>query len=586
MMLASSSLSKLEVRYNGEIAYSFRNIDDIHAVTSKCEYLNSLVHRWIVDHRESNDDDSNDSIANGNGNDVVVHEIPQLESVETIGVRTVLEALDKNALTSEMMMVVEMPTSATGKNEETTRRNNKHKAPPPPLDEQLLEISFYLGCEDFILPRYCDVSAPAHRLRAAYFLCQRGQQQKELECLLMCNNTYSFFRGFDRSMIPLCKEFCSSVNLVRILLGAYQNAPEQGLLGKTRGIFGSVAKIFSPCKSSNSDESLIMMPTLLRIEQFGMFVIQKFYDADWTEQDLDMIFSILPPTPEGYKKPVGLEMFVTRAILMQKEIPSTLRNWNIDTALIAPALFDAGRLQDAPLYSDSQKLVRTIVDSWTCQDCVKALEKDREGIRKLFEIGVTDENCGWLAAIPIFGEARAHSRGTVQRLLYRRLFLHTHFDPELSPLLVSCLPIGSNSAMRARALDHAVQYLEETNVRHAAAIQEVEILPWEEASAQLTQRAAAALANHHGDGGEDDNSSLELWKRLDIPKLRGTQFLDHVPARILSQRAYEEACRANDDLRNSQLQIQRLENHVEKLEGTVKVLKEELRRLSREQARR
>jgi hypothetical protein len=244
---------------------------------------------------------------------------------------------------------------------------------------------------------------------------------------------------------------------------------------------------------------------------------------------------------------------------MQRKIPPALRNWDVDVTMVGPALFDAGRLDEAPGYPDRSRLVGTIVDGWTPAECVAALEEDRGGIRTLFEAAVTDENCGWLATIPIFREARcqAQQEGAVQHLLFRRLFLHTDFDPRLPPTLLSSLRISRDCpVVQDRALHHAVLYLENGNEADVEPLD----LPWEDASVQLTERAAAALFN----------SDSAVWRRLDITKLRGGRFLDLVPAQHLSRLAYEEALRARDNIKANQARILQLENHARELERTVK----------------
>lgn len=542
----------MDISYNGFVVYNCKNIQNI---TSRCSYFDSLVRRW-----NSDDVDIMDTNVT-----IKIHDIPSIPAVSSSAVEIVLRALEYDG---------EFPSSKT--------LQVRSSVGYPQLHEQIIEFAFYLGCNDFILPIFCVHADATSKQRVAYYLCQQGQEF-ELQSLLFVE---SFFHGFDKSMIPLQEAFCFSLEIAMHLVRSYKHAPSQTLMGKSWGVLGSLKRMIV----SDDDDGNVSIPTPLEIDHFALLIIQKFASAEWSPEDIKLLFSILPTAEkmapatneldESLKiKPEGLERFLSRAILLNNcVIPKILRHWDgLDVTLLAPALLEAKQLDFVTDYADPGLIIRTITDTWTAEDCLAALEENRGGIRTLFQMGVTDADCGWLAAIPIFHEACRHpprsigrDGSAVQRLLFRRLFLHRDFDLTIPPSLMSSLPLHVQDNIRRRisdkALLHAVLYLENDSV-YERCIERLD-LPWNEASLHLTERVASVLRN-------DDSV---IWKQIDISKLRGRASLDYVPTHILSRLAYEEALKASNSCRDQQKRIRTLE-------GTVQNLKDELRRVEREHKR-
>lgn len=243
---------------------------------------------------------------------------------------------------------------------------------------------------------------------------------------------------------------------------------------------------------------------------------------------------------------------MSRAILRNKEIPAVLRHWQLNVAQIAPALAATSRLYQAPLYPHPSNIIQAIVNEFTPAECVEALETNQGGLRTLFETAVNDENCQWLATIPIFFEARALARGPLQRLLYRRLFLHTDFDSRLSPTLLGEISMRGKAVVRDKVLLQAVQYIEAGD---EVVVASLDNLPWQQASVSVTRRAAVALKN-------DDNA---VWRQLDIAKL-GDDYIDHVPAKILAKELYMRQLRSQAKIKTLEREVDRLRSEVGRLE--------------------
>ena len=516
-----------KIFYDGQLVHTLA-VSAIRRVSDRSTYFESLVDRWGEATNETQD-----------------HNILPLASVGPMAVSMVLRALDDSyPLSSEIV--------------ESTEATTRDKTTGTPFPEQIIQTAFYLGCDDFILPLYCAAAKPRDKKRVAYYLFHQGGQPNELQSIL---STPHFFDGFDKQTFPLLGDFCVSLKVAVLLLEAYEKAPEQGIMGFTGGLLGSVKRIWAPKEA--------YIPSPLSASMFGLLTIQKFVLEEWSVRDMDVVFPVLPPTPNtDYSKPPGLETFLNAAIRMEMEIPPAIRNWNVDVTQIGPVLFEMDLLDEAPEWPNPDLLVRAVTDNWTARDCLSALERNKGGIRRLFEVALPSETCDWLANIPIFEETCCIApEGNVQRLLYRHLFMHMDFDPRLPPTLLSILPY----AFQEKALEHAVRYLEngeETGVEELN-------LPWEYASKDQTQRAAAALRH------EDST----IWRRLDISKLRGGRFLEFVPTKVLALLSYEDGFRTREKIRHQKLVIRHLEGKVDNLEQTIRRLERQVSQSLRHQPR-
>jgi hypothetical protein len=504
-MLPSSQLvplgQKMKIRYNGEVAYWF---EDIHEASTRSTYFDALLNRW-----EHNIEDS-------------THDIPSTEGVEISVVTTVLQAIDTNELNNEMLLEQSL--------------------------QEIIAISLYFGCPPSLLRCIYHAAAalkPMEKLQFAHFL-EKQNDHGGLRTLL---NIQSFFDGFDKATIPMFPGFVTDIKSAMALLSGYKNAPEQSFIALALWTYRSLLHR--------------SMSAPMRVDHFGLRIIKKLHDVYWSPIDLDMLFSVLPVTSSGYIKPEGLEGFIVKSISQQKDIPVAIRHWDVDVTLIAPALFEAGKLSDAPTYEDPQELIRTIVDSWLPEECVSALEEDKGGLRTIFET-LPPQGCRWLAEIRIFRDCRRVSQGMVQRLLYRSLFLHTDLDLDLPPrLLTSLLPLFNDLSVRKRALEYAVRYLQRGE-EHAISLLN---LPWGEANVGQTKRAAAAIQN--------DNS--KIWLELDVSKLRNSQYILKVPTKVLSGLAYEKSFRAHNKIARTNSIISDLERELSGLKDDHKRMEKKLR---------
>ena len=222
-----------------------------------------------------------------------------------------------------------------------------------------------------------------------------------------------------------------------------------------------------------------------------------------------------------------------------------------------PALVEARRLPGMSVFVNRTELLVHLVNAWSSRECLAHLEADYGGLRQLIE-EQEDDNCEWLAGISKLAEVYhriATPDGTSsQRLVYRRLFLHSEFDPIVPPALLETLPLG-RERFKNKALQHGVLYMESGNLRPLD-------LPWEDAPQSLVERAAAAF--------QDDENHV-VWRRIDISKLAG-EWLYLVPAKRLAVQALEEA-------REGQASIKRLKRHLEFVESDLKNLKGDVKRL-------
>uniref|UniRef100_A0A7S3L6B7 Uncharacterized protein n=1 Tax=Amphora coffeiformis TaxID=265554 RepID=A0A7S3L6B7_9STRA len=510
-----------KIFYDDQLVHTFSR-EAMHRVAERSTYFESLLSRWGDDGGGDND---------GNKSHDATHHIMSLQSVGPLAVTMVLQALDDSLpLSSEIVEAIE-----------ATRHTGIH------LPEQLVHISFYLGCDNLILPWYCTAAKPRDKTRVAYYLCTHGQPH-EFQTIL---STPHFFDGFDKQTLSLLRDFCVSLSVAVLLLGAHKKAPEQGLLGFTGGLLGSVKRIWA------SEESYL--PSSLSVDEFALLTVQKFVQEEWSIEDMNLVFPVLSPTRMGYSKPRGLETFLITAIRMHMDIPSVLRNWNINVTQIGPVLFEMGRLDEAPEWPDPGLLMRSVTDNWTPEDCLVALRENKGGIWRLFVVLTDPETFAWLLTIPIFHETCCIApEGNVQFLLYRHLFWHMGFDPRLPPSLLSKLPFRENCRCREKVLENAVRYLEHGNETGVEAVD----LPWEYASREQTERAAVALRN------EDS----KIWRQLNISHLRGGRFLELVPAKVLALFSFEEGFRGREEMRHQKARISELQNKVEDLERIIRQL--------------
>ncbi|CAB9524361.1 expressed unknown protein [Seminavis robusta] len=522
--------TSLTIRYDGHVVCHLTE-ERIQSVVARSSYLQSLTSRWDHGIKEE-----------------AIHEIPLVDHVDSrVAVETVLMALDENKLTKQMLEEEE--------EERTFWQVVKHQ-------EQVIIMMFYLGCEDFFVPRYGAIAHTRYREQIPHALLQDGHSL-EAQALISANG---FFDNFSKPQIPLLQEFCFSLESAMNLLRAYIHAKDSVCFLGIR-----IGEFFDNILVPNKNKPL-------KVDAFGMFVLKTFLlHDDWQSRDLRDLFSVLPNSPKGYDRPLQLEVFVSKAISRQMRIPPLLRQWDLDESLIAPALFDANRLHEATDYPRPERLLRTIVDSWTPVECAHALVQNRGRIVSLLERGLSDQSSQWLANIPQFQEGLVllDDGHPVKLLLARRMFLHVGFDPRLPPsLLVAMLDNGSNAPdtlFRDKVLLHAAIHLErDTDGTAVAAITSLNF-PWSLANTEVTQRVASALKVHQ---------DTPIWGRLNIGELSG-QYLDYVPTRILARLAYEEARQANREAQQANKEAKRANTKSQRNASEIEGLNKRIRALER-----
>ena len=218
--------------------------------------------------------------------------------------------------------------------------------------------------------------------------------------------------------------------------------------------------------------------------------------SPWTPEIVALIFDNLPCTlPRGMTTPPnGVEELIGLALRHNIPIPSIFKNsqqWELDLSKIAMILYQFHRMEDALTYSNPHVIVETIATTlWSssskqlssllspAQQCAKALLENDGGMAHLLYIMDKEfcqavlnnnneekkqKNCtkatttAWLAQIPVFVQAR-HVLAQEQRRqeqqeqqqepttqqqqeqqqpiyvsLFRCLFLHVMFDPNIPP---------------------------------------------------------------------------------------------------------------------------------------------------------
>ena len=124
----------LNVSYDGEIVHSCEG-SQVERMMERSSYFDSLVHRWT----------------NKEDEEIIHHDIPPLPSISKYAFQIVLLVLRVGIFDSSML---EVPSKGS---------------PIVHLDVQVLEVSFYLGSESYILPKYCKAVDSKRRLHAAQF---------------------------------------------------------------------------------------------------------------------------------------------------------------------------------------------------------------------------------------------------------------------------------------------------------------------------------------------------------------------------------------------------------------------------------
>lgn len=246
------------ISYNGQVVQTLQGTP-LERVLDQSPYLDAVVNRWSNTTSSSSSQQQHTSDENNNVTHIH-HDIPSLENVQAAAVQVVLQVLTGKPLTLQML---EQP--------QTT-----HDAASDFLDAQVLQVAFYLACDTFILKPYCATVEPHRRVRVArrYFA---GQQTAKLNAVLA---TINFFDGMDKSTIPLLPEFCAiSADICMLLLQAYNRAPAPGLLA---GFLGGMKR------------ALFADYSVLPVAEFGLRTIQNFCTAEWSANDLDMLFAVLP----------------------------------------------------------------------------------------------------------------------------------------------------------------------------------------------------------------------------------------------------------------------------------------------------